>query len=237
MKTAMVFAAGLGTRLRPLTETTPKPLVEISGKPMLGWIAQSLKKAGVERLVLNSHWLPEQIEAYAKTVLSKDFEVFLSFEPQILGTGGGLYQARKWLTGDFFLVNADVLTNLDFKKFGQQHEAHGAWISLAVNDRPAPSRLLLDEEGMMVGLERGGVRQEVVEPEGQVSAWNFCGIHAIGEGFLDSLQEPVSFSIIDEYLKALSQGLEIRGLNIDPAQWSDIGSPGELEAARASWKG
>ena len=218
MKTAMVYAAGLGTRLRPLTETTPKPLVEICGKPMLGWIAQSLKKAGVERLVLNTHWLPEQIEAYAKSVLAKDFEVFLSFEPQILGTGGGLYQAREWLQGDFFLVNADILTNLDFKKFGQQHEAHGAWI-------------------MMVGLERAGVRQEVVEPEGRVSAWNFCGIHAIGDGFLDSLEEPVCFSIIDEYLKALSQGLEIRGINIDPARWSDIGSPGELEAARANWKG
>ena len=231
----MIFAAGLGTRLRPLTQTTPKPLVPVAGKPMLAHLADQLETAGIKRLVLNTHWLPEQIAAFAKAQLSHRFEVFLSHEPQILGTGGGLWAARKWLEQDFLLINADVLPNLDFKRFIKRHQAHGAWVSVAVNEREASSSLLLDEVGLMVGIQRQGQNQVLIEPEGEVSAWNFCGIHAISEGFLDTLDEGVQFSIIDEYLKRLPQGLEVQGIDIDPAYWSDIGTPAELEKANQAW--
>jgi len=237
MDTAMIFAAGLGTRLRPLTLSTPKPLVEVAGRPMLLHLADGLKRAGIKRLVLNTHWLGEQVEQFALQTLSNDFEILISAEPTILGTGGGLMQARQWLTKDFLLINADVLTNLDFKQFIRQHEAHGAWVSLAVNQNPAASNLVLDEEGMMVGIERKGKQTIVTEPVGEVSTWNFCGIHGVGEGFLQSLQEPVEFSIIDEYLKRLPQGLEVQAIDIDGSFWLDIGTPADLERANQTWAG
>lgn len=235
LRQALVFAAGLGTRLRPLTETCPKPLVEIAGKPMLGWIADALEKAGVQRLVINTHWLPEQIEAYAQAHLKARFEVFLSHEPEILGTGGGLYQARQWLSEDFFIVNADILTSLDFRKFGQAHLAHGSDVSLGVNRLEAASSLLVDDEAQVVGLSRGREERIEIAPVGQPQLYNFTGIHAVKRSFLDRLSEPVESNLIEEYLKHLPAGLEVRAADLTGHFWSDIGTPAELERARAEW--
>jgi len=237
MSTAMIFAAGLGTRLRPLTNKTPKPLIEVAGLPMLGHLAASLKQAGVTRLVLNSHWLADQIEDYAHQVLSQEFEVFVSKEPQILGTGGGLQQAKRWLEGDILLINADVLTDLDFTRFLHQHQAHGAEVSLAVNRAPATSNLLIDTEGLVVGVERSGKPELSAEPVGEVETYNFCGIHVVNQTFWSRLGLEVNFSIIDEYLGQLTDGLEVQGIDIGDAYWSDVGTLETLEQARTDWAG
>ncbi|MDT8448201.1 MAG: sugar phosphate nucleotidyltransferase [bacterium] len=237
LRQAMVFCAGLGTRLRPLSLKTPKPLVEIGGQPMLAWIAQSLQQAGVERLVLNTHWLPEQVETYAQTHLAPHFELFISREPHILGTGGGLYQARQWLDQDFFLVNADILTDLDFARFGAQHLAHETEVSLAVNQRPAASSLLVDEEAQVVGLRRASGDLVTGDPVGQIGAYNFTGIHALSPYFLSRLKEPVASNLIEEYLKHLAEGLEVRAADISAQYWSDVGTPEELDLARQEWGG
>jgi len=236
MDTAMIFAAGLGTRLKPLTEETPKPLIDVAGKPMLGHLAASLKQAGIKRLVLNSHWLAEQIEDYAHRSLAKDFdEVSVSFEPEILGTGGGVFQAKKWFTGDVLLVNADVLTKLDFTRFIHQHQAHGADVSLAVNRAPAASNLLIDTEGRVVGLQRKGSDLLSTEPVGPVAAYNFCGIHGVNHSFFDRLIKPVEFSLIDEYFKQVACGVEVQGIDIGETYWSDIGTLETLQQARLDW--
>ena len=228
---AMIFAAGLGTRLRPLTDHIPKALVEVQDRPMLDWVVRALGKAGVTKLVINTHYKAEQIERFCFEQL-KGLEWYLSYEPEILGTGGGLKQASRWLTEDFFLVNADIFTNLDYRWFLKQHQASKAEITLAVNQAPASSELLVDQKNRLIGLRRPNADRIVLSPQGAARPQNFCGIHLINQSFLARLGGQVEFSIIEEYLKQIPQGLNIHCTDISPFSWLDIGTPADLSRAQ-----
>lgn len=192
---AMVFAAGLGTRLRPLTERMPKALVQVGGRPALGHVLRRLAAAGAGRIVVNAHPFPDRVEAYlrqASAELRTESEgpgplLLLSREPERpLETGGGLLRAAPLFNADrpILLHNVDVLTGFDLGALLAAHRGSRALAILAVQDRPSSRRLLFDEAGLL-GREDEPLR----EPRGPVVARAFAGVHVASPELLSSLGE------------------------------------------------
>ena len=157
---AMILAAGLGTRLRPLTDSRPKALVEVGGVAMLERTALRLIEAGAERLIINLHAFPEQIEAYVRERDGFGVEVLFSHEREKpLETGGGLWAARKYVRRDRLLIlhNADVFTDLPLRTMLRDHERTRALVTLAVMQRETTRCLLFDEAGLIGHYEDPGI--------------------------------------------------------------------------------
>lgn len=235
---AMILAAGLGTRLRPLTDRTPKPLLAVGGVPLLERIARRLVAAGADRLIINTHHHAEQIERFVQEHADFGVEVRFSHEPdQPLDTGGGLWEARRHFRGDapFFLHNGDILTDAPLTALYEAHCADGALATLAVRS-PGPERyLLFDDEGLLGFSPRGGGSERLVrDPVGAVQRRDFAGIHVIEPRIFEAIDERGVFSIIDVYLRLARGGEHIRALPFD-GTWLDIGTPERLaEADRAA---
>lgn len=192
---AMVFAAGLGTRLRPLTETTAKALVEVGGEPILGRVLRRLTAAGAGRIVVNAHPFADRVEAYLREAAPRLRAaaggpgplLLLSRERERpLETGGGLLHAASLFQGDrpILLHNVDVLTGLDLTALLAAHRGSGAVATLAVQDRSSSRRLLFDEAGLL-GREGEPVR----EARGPVVARAFAGVHVASPEVLARLRE------------------------------------------------
>jgi len=237
---AMILAAGLGTRLRPLTDTVPKALVEVGGVPMLERVARRLVAAGADRLIVNVHHHAGQVERFlAEADLGA--EVAISRESERpLGTGGGLARAAPLFRGErpFLLHNVDIVSNLDLEALHAAHRAGEALATLAVSRRETSRRLLFDATGL-VGWENaatGGAR-EVREPTGTIERWPFAGVHAVAPRIFEwmpatgaAVDEP--FSIVEVYLRASAAGERLVPWDLGRATWMEVGDPGRLERAR-----
>jgi NDP-sugar pyrophosphorylase family protein len=232
----MLLAAGLGTRLRPLTEHIPKALVEVGGVPILERVARSLIAAGADRLVVNAHHFADRISEYVESRHGFGVEVHVSREPdQPLETGGGLLRAAPLLRRDapFFLHNADVLTDLPLVEMYEAHLRAGALASVAVMSRETSRYLLFDDEGLLGRAdEHKGLRLEVRTAIGEVRPLAFAGVHVISPDMLDLITERGAFSILDPYLRLAGEGHRIVPYRIDGSYWNDIGKPDQLEGAR-----
>ncbi len=234
---AMIFAAGYGKRLHPLTLSTPKPLIKIQRKPIIELIINNLVFHGINDIVINTHHLHRQIEAFFR---EKAFNtsIKLVYEPRILGTGGGLYNTLDfWNDGDFFVCNADILCSASIEDFINHHRSQGSTITLATNSRESSSMLLIDEEKNFVGLQRGGEKIIKQKPKGVTKAVGFTGYHLISPTALEQFSEPVSFSIIDEYMKLLDKQILIKTWDIGDVYWEDIGTREALENANRHFPG
>jgi N-acetyl-alpha-D-muramate 1-phosphate uridylyltransferase len=236
----MLLAAGLGTRLRPLTDHTPKALIEVNGVPVLERVALRLIEAGADRLIVNLHHLGEQIERYVAQRGGWSVEVVFSREAdQPLETGGGLLHARHLFRGDapFFLHNADILTDIDLGALYDAHRARpDALATLAVMERPTSRFLLFDDDGLFGRTdERAGLEIRVREPVGEARRLAFGGVHVISPEFFGLLTEAGAFSILDPYLRLAGEGRRILPFRVDGARWFDIGKPEQLERARAEF--
>lgn len=219
----MVLAAGLGTRLRPLTDRIPKCLIDVGGMPLLEGALRRLKRAGVTEAVVNAHHHAEQVAAFLvamRPMLGMRLE--LSREDPVLETGGGLKKAAGFFSdGKPFLVyNADVVTDLDVGALMAAHAASEALATLAVLDRPSKRRLLF-KGGRLEGREPG---------EGEALA--FSGVHAAGPEFLARMNEVGVFSITDVWLRLAREGAVIAPFRHDGGIWMDTGTPEKLDAAR-----
>ena len=236
----MLLAAGLGTRLRPLTDHAPKALVDVGGLPILERVARRLVDAGADRLIVNLHHFGEQIREYVAKRDAFGVEVVFSEEPeQPLETGGGLLRAAPLLRRDspFFLHNADILTDLPLAGMYAAHQEASPLATLAVMERPTSRYLLFDEVGLFGRAdEKKGLRIEARPPEGEVRQLAFGGVHVISPDLLDRFTESGAFSILDPYLRLAEEGMRIQPFRIDGAYWSDIGKPEQLEEARR-WVG
>lgn len=233
---AMLLAAGLGTRLRPLTEHTPKALVPVAGVPMLERIARRLIDAGADRLIVNLHHLGEQVRRYVEEREGWGVEVHFSEEaPAPLETGGGVLRARPLFRGDapFFLHNTDVLTDLPLREmYGAHAAAGGALATLATMRRETSRYLLFDDHGLLGRTDHGkGLRIEARDPVGEVRELAFAGVHVLDPRLLDRLSEQGAFSILDPYLRLAAEGERILPFAVDRYRWMDIGKPAQLEAA------
>ena len=229
---AMVFAAGRGMRLRPLTDMRPKALVEVAGQTLLERVLRRLVAIGVTEVIVNLHHLGEQIppflEKHDRFGLRR---VAYSPEPVLLDTGGGLKQAA-WFFDDgqpFLAHNVDVLSDIDLGALLHSHRQSQALVTLAVKSRPTARPLFFDADGQLVGRRTPGKGDELVRvPHGEAVPLGFCGIHAISPEIFGQMSETGAFPITDCYLRLAGAGAAILAYRVDGAKWRDCGRPEDL---------
>jgi aminoglycoside/choline kinase family phosphotransferase/dTDP-glucose pyrophosphorylase len=217
---ALVLAAGLGTRLRPFSEHTPKPLFTLDGRPLLGRIIDQLIAAGARTIAVNTHHLAEQIEAY---LAAEPFaaRIILRHEPAILGTGGAIRNtADIWGTAPFVVVNGDVATDIDLAAVYRYHTGHGQPVTLVMRDDPAFNTVSVDAHGNVVdfsaagGLERDDRRR-----------LTFTGIQILDPRVIDFIPAKGFAHSIDAFEAMLAAGYKIKAFIAADSRWADIGTP------------
>jgi|GEM_PF-182156 len=241
----MIFSAGAGSRLRPLSLVRPKPLFQVLNKTMLEWWAEFLSSAGVKRLIINVHYQPElmleRIQRMSDS--SKDrLEIIPSLEETVLGTGGGLKKAAPLLgSSDFLVVNADIFTDFELVKLSLKHLANpGRLATLGLLDQTDKANVSLGPGGRILGF-----RYPQALPE-EVGRQAYCGVMALSPAIFDLIPDGPS-DIIDVFNQALTRGqkqmiadeacsrtssestsppggVEIFGWTYDPAIWQDMGT-------------
>ena len=233
---AMVLAAGIGSRLRPLTDDCPKALVPVGGVPMLEIVIRRMIKAGVDAVVVNVHHLPDKIEAFLKSKNDFDIRIELSREPELLETGGGLKKAASFFDDDrpFFLQAADIFSEIDLASLYRFHLDRSPLATLAVHPRGGDRSFLFDRDGALRGWESSKEKRrkwagKEVEP---VEAVNFDGIHVISPAIFSKMTEEGAFSITDVYLRLAAAGERILAHRSDGSFWATIGDTDRLEALR-----
>ncbi|MFZ0318550.1 MAG: nucleotidyltransferase family protein [Candidatus Sulfotelmatobacter sp.] len=232
---AMILAAGLGTRLRPLTNDRPKALVEVGGRTMLEITLARLRDFGVRQVIVNVHHFPDMVVDYLKKNNNFGMHIEVSREDELRDTGGGLKNAS-WFLSDagesFILHNVDVLSAIDLERMMLLHNETQALATLAVQDRET-SRYLLFDEGHQLCGRRGGQdqKEELVKPATGIQAWAFSGIHVISSRLFALMTEQGVFSIIDVYLRLASQGEKIMAFRADQYYWRDLGRPENVAQA------
>lgn len=229
VRKAMILAAGFGTRLRPLTDKIPKPLIPYNGKPMIEYAISNLAAAGVNEFVINLHHHADKMEDYFSRRKGTE-SIELLKESEILGTGGALVNARKSLTnsGCFFLYNSDIYTNADLIEMQKNHIDSKALVTLAVKERETERYLLLDPEMNILGRTEKG--RDVLYASGVVGKkMGFCGIHLISDKLFELVGQVGNFDIIPEYMKLISNGQKICGYDIGSKNWKDLGKITSLE--------
>lgn len=234
---AFIFAAGLGTRLRPLTNDKPKALVEVAGKTLLQHAIEYLQQQGITEVVLNVHHFADLVEKYLKQHQNFGSQIQISDERgKLLETGGGLAKAAPLLAGTkpIVLYNVDILTNLDLKTMLSQHQAKGALATLAIRQRTSSRYLLFDEQKRLCGWQNISTQEKrLVYPQPNLQPYAFSGIHIIEPQLLSLLpQQQGAFSIIPAYLDLAAQK-QLIGYPHDQDYWFDVGKPERLVKATA----
>ena len=227
---AMVLAAGLGTRLRPLTDDRPKALVTVGGRTLLEIVLERLRGFGVREVIVNVHHHAEMICAYLKESGNFGMRVEVSREEELLETGGGIKKAAWFFlergSDEPFLVhNVDVLSAIDLAGMVRFHRECGALATLAVQKRETARPLAFDGDGQLRG------RATAHTQDGGGTALAFAGIHAISPRIFAQLSEEGAFSIVDAYVRLAAQGERIMGFRADSAYWRDLGRVEDLRRA------
>jgi NDP-sugar pyrophosphorylase family protein len=238
---AMILAAGLGTRLRPLTDDRPKALVEVNGRTLLEITLSRLFTFGVHDVIINVHHMADMVVDYLKKNDNFGLRVEVSREETLLDTGGGLKKATWFFqnAGDhsgkdapFILHNVDVLSTIDLEQMTQLHVHSQALATLAVQDRETSRYLLFDDQGQLCGRRAGrNQSHELVRPAQQLQALAFSGIHIISPRLLAMITEDGAFSIITAYLRLAAQGEKILAFRADESYWRDLGTPEKIAQA------
>ncbi len=234
---AMILAAGLGKRMRPLTDTTPKALADIGGVTLLEVILKRLAKAGVTEVVINTHHLADKLSDFLLNKLRVGLKVEISRETFFpLETGGGLKKAA-WFFSDgkpFFLHNCDVFTDMDLSALYQAHLDGGALATLAVKERASKRQLLFDAEMNLKGrfLADGDETAWCEKPVKDPLKLAFSGVQVISPEIFPLMTESGVFSIMDVYLRLAGAGSKIKGFRMDESYWTDIGTIEKLESLR-----
>ena len=242
---AMIFAAGLGTRLKPLTDHMPKALVPVAGKPMLEHVIEKLKTAGFNEVVVNVHHFAGQIIDFLKEKDNFGITIHISDESDcLLDTGGGIKKAASYFTdGEPFLVhNVDILSNVDLKALYEHHLASRNDATLLVSPRKTVRYLLFDTKSRLCGWVNKDTLQ--TKPEGFVyqpdeqKEYAFSGIHVISPALFNYMGKEWEgkFSIMDFYLQTC-QKAHLGGYAKEDLQLIDIGKPETLAKAEDFIKG
>jgi NDP-sugar pyrophosphorylase family protein len=232
----MVLAAGLGTRLRPLTDDRPKALVTVAGRTLLEIALVRLRGFGVREVVVNAHHYAEMIVAYLAAHGNFGMRIEVSREETLLNTGGGLQKAAGFFleqSNEPFLVhNVDVISTIDLARLAAFHREQGALATLAVAEREASRLLLFDQAGQLCGRRaKKDAEAELVRPAEETQALAFAGIHVVSPRIFALMGEEGAFSIIDAYLRLAAQGEKVMAFRADGAYWRDLGRPESVAAA------
>jgi MurNAc alpha-1-phosphate uridylyltransferase len=231
---AMLFAAGRGTRLAPLTDIHPKCLVKAGGKSLLEHNILKLQGAGVDTLVINIHHFSEQVKAF---VHHRDFgmTIHLSEEKDLLGQGGGLLYASKYFQDEaaFFVCNSDIYSDLDLKALMSAHFESEALATLAVANRDTSRYLRFDQNNNLCGWENNKTGEKISWNHNSYKKQAFNGVQVLSPGIFEYMNDlGTSFSTIPVYLKAAQAGESVRAFPVDHSYWIDIGTVEKLEALR-----
>lgn len=234
---AMILAAGLGTRLRPLTDERPKALVEISGRTLLDITLERLRGSGVSEVIVNVHHFADMVVEHLEANENFGMRIEVSREETLLDTGGGLRKAAWFfLEGDspdepFVLHNVDVISTIDLERMIGHHRSRESLATLAVEERDTSRQLLFDERAQLCGRRRADGRTELVGSPHHPLGLGFSGIHVISPRLLPMMRDEGVFSIIDEYLGLASRRQKIVAFRADEYSWRDIGTPESLKQA------
>ncbi len=235
---AMILAAGLGTRLRPLTDDRSKALVEISGRTLLEITLSRLRSFGVREAIVNVHHFADMIVEYLRKKNNFGMRIEVSREDVLLDTGGGLKRAAWFFLEDspgadepFIVHNVDVLSTIDLRRMLEAHVKNRALATLAVQDRASSRQLLFDDRLELCGRQTGNERPELIRGCQRVQALAFSGIHVISPRLLAMMSEQGVFSIIPTYLRLAAAGENIAAFRAEEYYWRDLGRPQSVAQA------
>lgn len=248
----MILAAGLGTRLRPLTDHRPKALVEVAGRTLLEITLARLRSFGVSEVIVNVHHFAEMVVDYLAANRNFGMRIEVSREDELLDTGGGLRKAAWFFLEPgahqeepFILHNVDVLSNIDLAQMIRSHAERNALATLAVQRRPTSRPLVFNRQGLFEGRAAGRndapepARPAPVlpapaptsEPTSEPESLAFAGIHVISPRIFAKIHEQGAFSIIDAYVRLAAQGETIAAFRADAFYWRDLGHPENIAQA------
>ncbi len=227
----MILAAGLGTRLRPLTDDRPKALVEVAGRTLLEITLRRLQQFGIREVIVNVHHFADMVVGYLKKHDSFGMRIEISREEELLDTGGGLKKAAWFfqegsgkLDEPFVLHNVDVLSTIDLDRMAQFHRQNQGLVTLAVQQRETSRYLLFDEQNLLCGRRAGRDQApEIVRTSPHARALAFSGVHVISPRLLARMTEDGVFSIINSYLRLAGEGEKVLGFRADEYYWRDLG--------------
>ncbi len=248
---AMILGAGLGTRLRPLTDNRPKALVELSGRTLLEITLSRLRTFGITEVIINVHHFAGMVIDYLNSNNNFGMRIEISREEVLLDTGGGLKKAAWFFLEDparldepLLLHNVDVISTIDLRRMLQFHSESHALATLAIQDRETSRYLLFNEHLQLCGRRAGpglisgptpsqrpDQKTEIVRPSLRLQPLAFSGIHIISPRLLPMLTEEGVFSIIPSYLRLAAQGENILAFRADEYYWRDLGRPADLTQA------
>jgi NDP-sugar pyrophosphorylase family protein len=240
MLNAMIFAAGLGTRLKPYTNSKPKALVELAGKTLLEHVILKLKKLGVDRIVVNVHHFADLIEEFLQENNNFGLDIRISDERnELLDTGGGLKKARELFIPDapILIYNVDILSSIDLNLLIESHKKSKALVSMVMRKRESSRYLYFDVNRQLTGWKncKSG-ETKVARPEmSESEPMAFSGIHLIDYSLFSLITEEGKFSIIDLYLR-LAKSEKILAYADDSKIWFDLGKPAQLLKAEELFK-
>lgn len=235
---AMIFAAGLGSRLKPLTDNTPKALIPINGKPMLEHVILKLKDSGFEQIVINIHHQGQQIIDYLAANNNFGIQIDISDERDyLLDTGGGIKKAAKFLQGNepFLVHNVDIISNVDLKGLYNRHQETNPLATLLVSERNTSRYLLFNKKNKLCGWrnhETGEVKSFYpnFDPS-QYNEYAFGGIHVLSPQIFEWMEEWTGkFPIINFYLSICARA-NIHAFPAENLRLIDIGKPDALANA------
>lgn len=236
---AMVLAAGLGTRLRPLTNNRPKALVEVNGRTLLEITLARLRTFGIRDVIINVHHFADKVADYLRANDDFGMHIEISREDLLLDTGGGLKTAGYFFLDSedepFVLHNVDIISSVDLARMVQSHRERGALATLAVQQRQSSRQLLFNADAELCGRRISGVDQ-IVRASEELQPLAFSGIHVISPRLLSLMTEDGVFSIIDVYLRLASKGEKIAGFRADQYYWRDLGRLEDLKQASEDLK-
>ncbi len=226
----MILAAGLGTRLKPITNNIPKALVEVNGKTLLQFHIERIIEFGITDIVVNVHHFSEKVIEFLE---SKHFDanIIISNEYDLLlDTGGAIRKAYEWLAGDELVLiqNVDIYSNIDYEKMLEQHNLSKALATIAVRARPTTRYLLFNENDELCGWQNTKTGEEIItRSNDKRKQFGFSCVHIISQELLDMLPNENVFSIISTYLE-LSKHNSIKPYIHNSDYWFDIGTPEKL---------
>lgn len=226
----MLFAAGLGTRLKPFTENHPKALAPVNGKPLLQRNIEYLKSYGFNEIVVNVFHFADQIIDFLRANNNFGIKIHISDErPEVLETGGGLVYAKDFFDDDFLVMNVDILTDLDLKEFINAHRQQKTLVTLAVSDRTSSRKLLFDHHNQLKGWRNLNTNEEILanDAANDLKELAFSGIHLIKPELFQHISMEGKFSIMKVYME-LMKSETILGFDHSGGILIDVGRPSSV---------
>ncbi len=232
---AMIFAAGLGTRLRPLTNDKPKALVKLNGVPLLERVIRKVSEAGFREIVVNVHHYAEDVIQFLAEKDHFGLKIHISDESDLLlETGGGLKKAIPFFADGkpFLMHNTDIISDIDLQKMYTYHCDSNALVTLAVRKRKTSRYLIFNEKDELTGWVNTKTGQRKISRMGasRVTIKAFSGVHVVDPALFSFFPDEKVFSIVDVYLKAAKTSA-IMAYAHDDGQWLDVGKPEQLKLA------